>query len=103
MNGGKLSPNRVPPPLRDLAALAEEWGLGDDVLRETAVASASSADLRRLVSTVQLADEESLAAWMTGPESYSVSPSAEYLAFACLTMAFDSARSELDRRNESVD
>jgi len=64
--------------------------------REDKVDDAYEESRRRLVALVDEAPDE-LWSWLVGPESHSESPSAEYVALTCLTMAADSARLKLGR------
>jgi hypothetical protein len=54
------------------------------------------AELTALVGTIDAADDAALEAYLAGPESFSPHPSAEYLAFTCLVMAYDQARLEVE-------
>ena len=82
-----------------LIPLAERWGIDDDFEREAAVDSASYDQLRHLAASLDDVEDE-FWDWLAGPESYSPSPSTEYLAMTALTMAVDSARVTLERRSE---
>ena len=92
----RLRPEAVPPGVRYLVPAADEWGIADDGYREDKVAEADEDSLRRLVAWVDEAPDE-LWSWLVGPESESESPSAEYVALTCLTMAADSARLKISR------
>lgn len=85
-----LDSARVPEQFRRWIPLAERWGIGDDVLREDCVTHASPEELTELLSFAEAMDtiyDE----WLAGPDSYSTSPTAEYVAFSCLAMAWDLA------------
>jgi hypothetical protein len=84
----KLNPDNVPPGLRHLIPLAERWGIDDDLMRARAVQQASSGEREELRRTVAQHDDL-LDLWLAGPESYSTSPSPEYLAFTHMRMASD--------------
>ena len=92
----RLRPEAVPPEVRHLLPAAEEWGIADDGYREDKVDDADEESRRSLVALVDEAPDE-LWSWLIGPESHSDSPSAEYVALTCLTMAADSARLKLSR------
>ena len=92
----RLRPEAVPPEVRHLLPAAEQWGIADDGYREDKVDEADEESRRRLVALVDEAPDE-LWSWLVGPESHSESPSAEYVALTCLTMAADSARLKLSR------
>ena len=92
-----LDPSKVPVAIVSLLPLAERWGIGDDYDREAAVASASREELERLIHSIDDVELE-LYEWLEGPEASNRMPSDEYAAFTCLTMAIDSARSELRQR-----
>lgn len=49
-------------------------------------------ELQALVDAVMAMPDDSMFDWLGGPESYSQNPTVEYVAFTCLTMAYDSAR-----------
>ena len=51
--GDKLNPAKVPNDLRPLLALAERWGIGDDVDREAALARATKAEQQTLRRAVE--------------------------------------------------
>ena len=78
--------------------LAEKWGIGDDYDRETAVETATEKELRYLIESIQALPDETLYDWLAGTESLSKSPTEEYLAFTCMTMAYDSARTKLTKK-----
>ena len=92
----RLQPEAVPPEVRHLLPAAEEWGIADDGYREDKVDDADEESRGRLVASVDEAPDE-LWSWLVGPESDSDSPSVEYVALTCLTMAADSVRLELSR------
>ena len=94
----KIDQKRVPEALTHLIPLAEKWGIGDDFEREEQLSDASPSDLQVLVDAIQALPDEGLNEWLGGPESHSVAPTPEYLAFTCMTMAYDSARVKLKKR-----
>ena len=96
-----LDPSKVPTPLVPLLPLAEKWGIGDDVDRESAVSAASLQELEYLVHSIDDIRDEDLYGWLAGPESFDPEPSQEYVAMTCLTMAIDSARLKLTRARKS--
>lgn len=84
----QLDPQKVPEDLRHLIPYAELWGVGDDLIREDLVRSASPEaleDLRRIVQE----HDDLLDDWLAGPESESAELSEEYLAFTNMRMAAD--------------
>lgn len=85
------------PVVPSVPPLAEVWGIGDDVEREARVAIASIEELRQMVEAVDEAEGVGLYDRLSGDESYAESPSPEYVAITCLTMAADSARLRLRR------
>ena len=88
----------VPEAGRPLLRLVERWGLGDDFERELAVRGASDDELADLVEVVEgIADE--FWGWLVGPESDANPPSEAYVVLTVVTMAFESARMELQRRS----
>ena len=90
-----LDASKIPKSCIPLLQLAELWGVGDDFERENAVSNASKEALQHLVDAIQQMPDDQLFEWLAGPESQSAAPSPEYLAFTCLTMAYDSARLKL--------
>ena len=91
----RLNPLNVPESFRPLIALAERWGIRDDCRRQLAVASATVKELRTLATCFDSVAADDLASWLTGPDSFRSSPSAEHLAFTCLTMAVHAAQEGL--------
>jgi hypothetical protein len=87
-----ISPGRVPSELRTLVPLLGEWAIADDLDRSMKIEEASTEQLRELVRQVDSVDQAALYDWLAGPEATSAAPTAEYLAFTCLTMAADEAR-----------
>jgi hypothetical protein len=98
-----LDPSNVPPGLFHLVRLAEKWGIGDDYDRERAVTEAAEEELQELIHTIQILPDESLFDWLAGPESYASPPTEEYLAFTCMTMAYDSARTKLHKKRQETE
>jgi hypothetical protein len=92
-----LNPSNVPAALVPLLPMAEKWGIGDDFDRENALRNASRQELEGLVHSIDVVSDDDLFGWLSGPESYSPHPSAEYVAFTCLTMAIDSAKTKLKK------
>jgi hypothetical protein len=85
----------MPETVRPLLSLAREWGIHDDVERSLRVGDASLDQLRAIVAAVDAIPEDDLYGWLAGEESLAASPSAEYIAVTCLTMAADEARVRL--------
>jgi len=75
--------------------MAEKWGIGDDFEREAAISNASRQELELLVHSIDTVNDADLYGWLSGAESFSSSPSDEYLAVTALTMAIDSAKLKL--------
>jgi hypothetical protein len=82
----------VPTQLHSLIPLLDDWAITDDIDRSLKVENAATKELQNLVNRVDAADQGVLYEWLSGPESRNQSPSAEYEAFTCLTMAADEAR-----------
>jgi hypothetical protein len=84
----KLDPARVPPGLRHLILLAEQFGVSDDLIRQDVVAKASADEVNAMRRAVEehndLFDE-----WLAGSEMNGPTFSDEYIAFTCLRMAAD--------------
>ena len=94
----KLDQARVPESLWSMIPLAERWGEPDDGYRESALRQATTADLEELVGAVVAAPED-FDAWLVSEESYSPTPSDEYVAFSALMMAYELAKTLLARRS----
>ena len=84
----RLNPSAVPPALRPLIALAEEFGVGDDLIREDIVAKTPAAELTAMRVAVE-AHTDAFDEWLAGPEADGPKFSPEYIAFSCLRMAAD--------------
>lgn len=87
-----LDPSHVPLSLHWVIPLAEKWGLSDDVARAERVDQARTDELRELLELFDTVDADTLYGWLAGAQSYSLSPTDEYVAFSALTMAADYAR-----------
>lgn len=85
----RLDESRVPSRFRSWIPLAERWGIDDDLIREDCLSHATKDELQELIAFS--ADDGLLDEWLAGPESKSLAPSEEYVAFTCLRMAADSA------------
>lgn len=83
-----LDCSNVPAPLRGLIPLAEEFGIGDDLIRHDLVAKCDPSILADMRNAVFAHDDE-LDAWLAGPAANGPTFSAEYIAFTCLRMAAD--------------
>jgi hypothetical protein len=83
-----LNPEKVPPELRSLIPLAEQFGIADDLIREDVV-SRTPAD--ELVAMRRAVEEQGDAFdhWLAGPEAEGPEFSDEYIAFSVLRMAAD--------------
>jgi hypothetical protein len=71
-----------------LIPLAEQFGVGDDLIRADVVARTPAAELAAMRAAVQ-AHDDTFDAWLAGPEAAGPKLCAEYLAFTCLRMAAD--------------
>ena len=98
MDKPMIDRSRVPAQLHLLIPLLEEWAIADDMDRSLKVEDATTEDLQDLITHVDTADQDALYGWLSGPESRDANPSAEYIAFTCLTMAADEARVTLRDR-----
>jgi hypothetical protein len=85
-----LNPAYVPREFHCWIALAEKWGISDDSIREDCVRAASAAELKELLAFGECYNG-ALESWLAGPEASTTPPSAEYVAFSALGMAWDSA------------
>ena len=93
----KLDPNKIPSALIHLLPMAAKWGLGDDYESEMAINNAQPEELESLVHSIDGISDNDLFGWLSGPESYNLKPSAEYVALTALTMAIDSAKLKLQK------
>ena len=84
----KLDPAKVPTSLRHLIPLAEQFGIGDDLIRADVVANTSPSSLKALRDAVA-ANDDALDAWLAGVEADGPDFSDEYIAFSCMRMAAD--------------
>ena len=91
----RLESSLVPEPFRRWIPLAEQWGIGDDLIREDCVMEATTQELQDLL---KFDYENVLDAWLAGPEAKSPNPTNEYIAFSCLGMAWDYAAVILEKR-----
>jgi hypothetical protein len=90
-----FDPDKVPDPVVPLLALADQWGVGDDIERARLVEAASPDELAALIDAVDAVDDDALYGWLSGDESYDARPSPEYIAITNVTMAADQARVRL--------
>jgi hypothetical protein len=88
-SGVPLSPRPLPQQAARLLALAEHWGLADDVERSMKLESASPTELRALVEQVASAGDP-LHDWITASCDFPSDP--RYVSLTALTMAADEAR-----------
>jgi hypothetical protein len=92
-----LNPDRIPKSLIPLIPMVEKWGIGDDFEREEAVSKAGRNELQELVHSIDKIKDVDLYGWLGTPLSPGSTPSKEYVAFTCFTMALDSAKLKLKR------
>ncbi len=85
----RLDPSKVPPMLRALIPLAEQFGISDDLIRDDVLEHSTAADLDAMKQAVE-ANDDALDEWLSGPVSNGPDYSDEYVAFSCLRMAADS-------------
>jgi hypothetical protein len=83
-----LDPTKIPVALRHLIALAEQFGIGDDLIRADVLAKIPPAEVKAMRQLVA-AHTDAFDEWLAGPESKGPHFSAEYIAFSCLRMAAD--------------
>ena len=83
-----LDPSRVPVSLHPLIPLAERWGIADEVIRDDVFSQGSASEIQHLTTMLREHDD-ALDAWLGGPESFSHSPSPEYVAFSAMRMGAD--------------
>jgi hypothetical protein len=84
----KLDPAKVPVALRHLIPLAEQFGIGDDLIRADVVAKTPAAEVQTMRQLVE-AHADAFDEWLAGPEVDGPKFSDEYIAFTCLRMASD--------------
>jgi hypothetical protein len=95
-----LNPIKVPPEIVPVLPFAEQWGVSDDYEREAAIENATTEELNKLAHCLDQVDDGVLTSWLTGPESREQTPTDEYLAVTCLTMAVHSAKVKLKKRRQ---
>lgn len=86
----KLNRSNAPTELRILIPLAERYGVSDDGYRMDMLATLDQTEREQLIRAVQEWDD-TLDAWLAGPEAAAVAPTNEYVAFSALRMAADEA------------
>lgn len=94
-----LEKGRVPKALWLLLPYAQFWELSDDYSRDQLVSAAPPEVQENLAAVVAKFDTD-LTDWLAGVESYSTTPSAEYVAFSALRMAADYAQAICTKRKE---
>lgn len=85
----ELQPGAVPAAFVALLPIARRWGIGDDGYRWDAIKAASVEERREITEAVDGAGDE-LDDWLAGPAAEGT-PTREYVALTCLTMAYDEA------------
>src|SRR6266480_4304482 len=84
----KLDPTGVPAALRHLIPLAEQFGVGDDLIRADIVARTTPAEIAAMRAAVA-AHDAAFDEWLAGPAAAGPEYSPEYVAFCGLRMAVD--------------
>ena len=84
----KLDVAKVPVALRHLIPLAEQFGIGDDLIRSDVVIKTPLAVIEMMRQAVEACDDE-FDEWLARPEASGPTFSDEYHAFTCLRMAAD--------------
>ena len=84
----KLVPQNVPPALRHLIPLAEEYGIIDDGYRGDRIAKATPQEIIAIKEAIEKYDDL-FDSWLADPEADSDEYSMEHLAFSALRMASD--------------
>ena len=84
----ELNPLNLPAGLRSLLPLAQKWGIADDITRERAIREATVKEAVEIVRRVAVLERD-LEQWLCGSESYSETPSIEYVAFSALWLVAD--------------
>ena len=84
----KLDAAKVPAALRPLIRLAEQFGIGDDLIRADVIAKTPPVEIAAMRKAVD-AREDDFEEWLAGPEAGGPKFTDEYLAFSCLRMAAD--------------
>ena len=87
---------RLPPGLQHLLPWVHSFGIEDDGDRGEVVDVADLDQLRGLVDAIERTNEAELFGWLGGPESYSRTPSVEYVRVSALVMAYELARFRLE-------
>ncbi len=84
----RLRQDKVPEELWPLIPYAEFWGISDDGDRIELILSAPATAWKDFLATVA-GHQSALSEWLAGPESYSETPTEEYIAFSSMWMASD--------------
>lgn len=94
-----LNPKNVPSEVASLLPMAEKWGIGDDIFRLEAIDNATTEQLQEILYCLddEAVDDDFLFEWLAGPESFSSTPSNEYLALTALTITYDAAKIRLKK------
>src|SRR5437763_1567574 len=80
-----LDPAKVPPGLRHLIPLAEQFGISDDLIREDLLAKTPPGDVETVQRFVE-AHNDRFNDWLVGSAAIQPRLSPEYIAFTCLLM-----------------
>lgn len=92
----RLDPEKVPVHLRRLIPFAEEWGIGDDIIRSDYERKASIERKRAFYRALSRDDQEAVRKWLdTFPPD---SLTEEAAAFMYMALAHDEIRSEVEDR-----
>ena len=83
-----LDPAKIPKALQHLVPLAEQFGIGDDLIREDVLAKTPASEIETMRRAVE-AQADAFDEWLAGPEADGSALSEEYIAFTCLRMAAD--------------
>jgi len=99
----KLDCEKVPAALINFIELAEKFGISDDGYRDEVIFGLDRNELADFLKEFQSMAWIELENWLAGPEAESKNPTPEYIAFSCLTMAYDMARVRLRNLNDAVE
>ncbi|HEU5298450.1 MAG TPA: hypothetical protein VFW08_03050 [bacterium] len=91
----RLDPTQVPVELRNLIPLAEQWGIGDDVIRSDVLAKASVEEKRALVKAVSPRYDQ-INAWLDTFDPDTQQMSDEMAEFMFTAEASEEALAELE-------
>ncbi|HEY8935586.1 MAG TPA: hypothetical protein VIM75_04840 [Ohtaekwangia sp.] len=93
-----MNKDNIPKQLHHLIDLVNRWGISDDGYRDEQIERASTAELEKLVSSIDKENLKDLNDWLTD-ESQMMKSTDEYINYTCFYMAYEYAEAVLKSRN----